>query len=74
MPRPIAAVGASLFRVPLAEVLVDAKHGEHTHFELVTCTITLVDGRSVRAASPVEHDPRITSLSPPALYLRPQLR
>jgi L-alanine-DL-glutamate epimerase-like enolase superfamily enzyme len=34
------------FRVPLAEVLVDAKHGAHTHFELVTATITTADGLS----------------------------
>lgn len=32
------------FLVPLAEVLVDAKHGEHTHFELVTVTVRLRDG------------------------------
>lgn len=32
------------FDVPLAEVLVDAKHGDHTHFELVTATIRLSDG------------------------------
>jgi L-alanine-DL-glutamate epimerase-like enolase superfamily enzyme len=30
--------------VPLPEVLSDAKHGDHTHFELVTATITLDDG------------------------------
>jgi L-alanine-DL-glutamate epimerase-like enolase superfamily enzyme len=32
--------------VPLAEVLVDAKHGAHTHFELVTATVTTDDGLS----------------------------
>lgn len=32
------------FRLPLAGVLTDAKHGDHTHFELVTATITLDDG------------------------------
>lgn len=32
------------FRVPLAEVLVDAKHGEHTHFELIAVSITTSDG------------------------------
>ena len=32
------------FKVPLAEVLVDAKHGAHTHFELITVTITDSDG------------------------------
>lgn len=41
----ITAIKARLFKVPLAEVLVDAKHGDHTHFELVTCTVTLADGR-----------------------------
>lgn len=34
-----------LFHIPLAEVLVDAKHGSHTHFELITTTIQLDDGR-----------------------------
>ncbi len=33
-----------LFDVPLAEVLTDAKHGDHTHFELITVTITTADG------------------------------
>ncbi|AZQ65551.1 mandelate racemase/muconate lactonizing enzyme family protein [Flammeovirga pectinis] len=33
-----------LFEVPLPEVLSDAKHGDHTHFELVTTTITLANG------------------------------
>lgn len=32
------------YRVPLAEVLVDAKHGSHTHFELITAKIILEDG------------------------------
>ncbi|QIR86568.1 mandelate racemase/muconate lactonizing enzyme family protein [Paracoccus sp. AK26] len=35
-----------LFRVPLPEVMSDAKHGDHTHFELVTVTITTEDGLS----------------------------
>lgn len=43
MPK-ITAVNASLYNVPLAEVLVDAKHGTHTHFELVTVTIETDDG------------------------------
>ena len=30
--------------LPLQEPLVDAMHGEHTHFELVTATVTLDDG------------------------------
>lgn len=40
----IASVEPRLYHVPLDEVLVDAKHGDHTHFELVTATITLSDG------------------------------
>ena len=40
----IADVEARLFKVPLAEVLVDAKHGDHTHFELITATVRLDDG------------------------------
>ena len=40
----IVDVSARLFQVPLAEVLSDAKHGDHTHFELVTVTIRLKDG------------------------------
>ena len=40
----ITSVEARLFNVPLDEVLVDAKHGNHTHFQLVTATITLEDG------------------------------
>ena len=32
------------FRVPLAEVLTDARHGDHTHFELITVTVRLSDG------------------------------
>ncbi|MEX0281276.1 MAG: mandelate racemase/muconate lactonizing enzyme family protein [Arenibacterium sp.] len=37
-------VEIQLFDVPLAEVLTDAKHGDHTHFELVTATIRTSDG------------------------------
>ncbi len=40
----IKQVTAKLFNVPLAEVLVDAKHGSHTHFELITVTIETADG------------------------------
>lgn len=42
----IVNVEASLFRVPLAEVLTDAKHGDHTHFELITATVTTDEGLS----------------------------
>jgi L-alanine-DL-glutamate epimerase-like enolase superfamily enzyme len=41
----IASVQARLFAVPLDEVLVDARHGSHSHFHLVTATVTLEDGR-----------------------------
>jgi L-alanine-DL-glutamate epimerase-like enolase superfamily enzyme len=40
----IRDVKAQLFRVPLKEVLSDAKHGDHTHFELVTVTIRTAGG------------------------------
>lgn len=40
----IQAVSARLFEVPLREVLSDAMHGDHSHFELVTATVTLDDG------------------------------
>ncbi len=32
------------YAVPLAEVLSDAKHGDHTHFELIVCDIQTSDG------------------------------
>jgi len=40
----IAQIDTQYFQVPLPEVLSDAKHGDHYHFELVTVTITLQDG------------------------------
>ena len=42
----IHSIETNLFRVPLKEVLTDAKHGDHTHFELITSTVTLQDGSS----------------------------
>ncbi|MFT5114934.1 MAG: L-alanine-DL-glutamate epimerase-like enolase superfamily enzyme [Parasphingorhabdus sp.] len=42
----IADIEVQLFKVPLAEVLTDAKHGNHSHFELITVTITLTNGVS----------------------------
>ena len=45
MPK-ITDVKARLFNVPLDEVLVDAKHGDHSHFHLITATITLDNGLS----------------------------
>lgn len=40
----IAAIDVRLFHIPLAEVLVDAKHGDHHFFELITATVRLDDG------------------------------
>jgi L-alanine-DL-glutamate epimerase-like enolase superfamily enzyme len=42
----IKNIDVQLFNVPLAEVLSDAKHGDHTHFELITVTIELENGLS----------------------------
>lgn len=44
MSTKIKTISCELFRVPLPEVMNDAKHGDHTHFELVTTTIILEDG------------------------------
>lgn len=41
----VKSIDAKLYRIPLAEVLSDAKHGDHTHFELITVTLTLKNGR-----------------------------
>ena len=46
MSTRIQSVNVQLFQVPLAEVLSDAKHGDHFFFELVTTTITLENGAS----------------------------
>lgn len=40
----ILEINTSRYNLPLAEVLTDAKHGNHTHFELITTTIKLEDG------------------------------
>ena len=40
----IKKIGIQLFQIPLEEVLVDAKHGNHSFFELITVTIELKDG------------------------------
>ncbi len=44
MARTIESLEVNIFQVPLDEVLTDAKHGDHFHFELITATITLSDG------------------------------
>lgn len=40
----IEQVSVEYYRVPLKEVLADAKHGDHTHFELILCRVTCKDG------------------------------
>lgn len=40
----IQSVDCELYKVPLAEVLSDAKHGDHTHFELIIVRITTTEG------------------------------
>ncbi|MEP4433775.1 MAG: uroporphyrinogen decarboxylase, partial [Hyphomicrobiales bacterium] len=40
----IASVEVRHFQIPLAEVLVDAKHGDHHFFELIIAIIRLEDG------------------------------
>ncbi|WP_157497728.1 mandelate racemase/muconate lactonizing enzyme family protein [Gilvimarinus chinensis] len=42
--QSIAEVKVEYYRVPLKEVLADAKHGTHTHFELVLCRVICEDG------------------------------
>jgi L-alanine-DL-glutamate epimerase-like enolase superfamily enzyme len=44
MVTAIQSIETRLFNVPLLEVLSDAKHGDHTHFELVTVRVVLNDG------------------------------
>jgi len=41
----IQTIQARRFQIPLSEVLSDAKHGDHTHFELITVTLRTDDGR-----------------------------
>ena len=45
MPK-ITAVDSQLFKLPLAEVLTDARHPAHTHFQLITVTICTDSGVS----------------------------
>ncbi len=44
MSEEIKSIDTKIFKVPLEEVLSDAKHGDHFHFELVTVTIVLANG------------------------------
>ena len=41
MNNKIKSIVAKYYRIPLAEVLYDAKHANHTHFELITTQVTL---------------------------------
>lgn len=45
LSQTIKKIETSLYRIPLSEVLSDAKHGDHSHFELITVTITLQNGQ-----------------------------
>ena len=40
----IESVRIRLFEVPLPDVMFDAMHGKHTHFELITATVRQADG------------------------------
>ena len=42
--QTIKTVSVQYFAVPLREVLTDAMHGDHSHFELVIATVTLGNG------------------------------
>jgi len=42
----IKHIRSALYRIPLSETLHDAKHGAHTHFELITITIETEQGFS----------------------------
>lgn len=44
MGSKIVDITSQLFRIPLKEVLTDAKHPAHSHFELITTTVWLSDG------------------------------
>jgi len=46
MTEKIRSIETHRFNLPLDEVLTDAKHSDHSHFEVVTITITLEDGSS----------------------------
>ena len=42
----IEGIETRLYAVPLPEVMSDARHGDHTHFELVTAGVALENGAS----------------------------
>jgi len=41
---PVVCIKTRMFKVPLREVLNDAMHGDHTHFELVIVSVELASG------------------------------
>ncbi|KMT63817.1 mandelate racemase/muconate lactonizing enzyme family protein [Catenovulum maritimum] len=43
-PSLIKSVKTEYYQIPLAEVLSDAKHGDHTHFEVIVCKVLCQDG------------------------------
>ncbi|MDO6693890.1 mandelate racemase/muconate lactonizing enzyme family protein [Aliiglaciecola sp. 3_MG-2023] len=43
-PNKIKTLAIEYYQVPLAEILSDAKHGDHTHFELILCKVGCEDG------------------------------
>ena len=65
----ITSIETRRFHIPLAEVLVDAKHGNHVFFQLITATVRLADGSEGTGytytggkgghaiAAMIEHDP-----------------
>lgn len=42
--RKIKSIKNAIYNIPLKEVLSDAKHGDHTHFEVIVCKIMTDDG------------------------------
>jgi len=59
----ITSVQTLLFKVPLREVLSDAMHGDHTHFELVTVTIELAIGDGRKSAYTARVPPRFAGVA-----------
>lgn len=46
MKEKIVSVETHRFNLPLDEILTDAKHGDHSHFEVIIATVMLEDGTS----------------------------
>ena len=45
MDNKIKTIAIDYYKVPLEGNLVDALHGKHDNFELITATVTLENGR-----------------------------